>query len=419
MRGKLSAWILLLVISLSSGPAVAEVDQRPLNVEIKSAFPNLEWPEEVTGADSGVVKPLLPLDVMGARDGSGRLFVALQLGRIFHFENSSSASKVTKFLDISDRVHFNPNENEEGMLGIAFHPKFQENGQLFVYYTPKHQGGTDRSSVISRFRVSASDPTVADPASEEVLLTIPQPYWNHNGGTIVFGPDGFLYVGIGDGGLRNDPHSNGQNLQTLLGSIARIDVDGQTVLESGKALPYGIPADNPFVGKPSLARPEIWAYGLRNVWRMSFDRETQTCWAADVGQNKWEEINIISRGGNYGWNFREAGHAFGPGGGNQPPSELVEPIWEYGREFGKSITGGVVYRGKNVPELKGAYLYADYVSGHIWGLWYDEATEQVTANRTIREKGSPVMTFGEDDQGEVYFTSPRGAISTFASPSAN
>lgn len=244
-------------------------------------------------------------------------------------------------------------------------------------------------------------------------MTIEQPYWNHNGGTIVFGPDGYLYIGLGDGGRFNDPHMNGQNLMSLLGSILRIDVDGVTKRKKGKSLPYAIPQDNPFVGQRRHARAEIWAYGLRNVWRMSFDRETGTCWAADVGQDSWEEINIIRGGGNYGWNLREGKHSFGPAG-SPARDGLVEPIWEYGRDYGKSITGGFVYRGTKVPELQGAYLYADYVSGHIWALWYDASSQQVLANRTIRESGSPVMTFGEDDQGEVYFTSPRGEISTFA-----
>ena len=297
MQRTLTGLMLFLAIGSISDFAVGEVDQRPLKVEIQPAFPNLEWPDEVTGADSGAVKPLLPLDVMGAGDGSNRLFVALQLGRIFYFDNSPSTTAVTKFLDISENVQFNPNQNEEGMLGLAFHPKFKENGQFFLYYTPKHNDGEDRRSVVSRFQVSASDPTKADPESEEVLLTIPQPYWNHNGGTIVFGPDGFLYVAIGDGGLANDPHMNGQNRQTLLGSIARIDVDGQTAMPSGATLPYRIPDDNPFVSTPADARPEIWAYGLRNVWRMSFDRETGI--AGRLGQNKWEEINIITRGGNF------------------------------------------------------------------------------------------------------------------------
>ncbi len=405
------------LLLLSATHAVAEVDQRPLDVQVVPAFTDLEWPDSLTGADSGTAKPLLPLALTGAGDGSNRVFVTTQYGRILSFDNDPATKQISTFLDINDRVRFDPNQNEEGLLGLAFHPNFKDNGQFFVFYTPTLTDGSERRSVISRFRVAADNPNRGDPESEEVLMVIPQPYWNHNGGTIVFGPDGYLYVGLGDGGFANDPHMNGQNLQSLLGSILRIDVDRTTQQKKGEDLPYGIPSDNPFVGHGRLARPEIWAYGLRNVWRMSFDHETGICWAADVGQNLWEEINLIERGGNYGWNLREAGHAFGPGG-SQSREELIEPIWEYGREFGKSITGGFVYRGKKVPELQGAYLYADYVSGHIWALWYDHSTKQVTANRTIREKGSPVMTFGEDDQGEIYFTSPQGSIDTFASPGA-
>lgn len=408
---------LIFALTFSTVGIAADVDQRPLDVRTVRAFPNLQWPDSLTGADSGVAKPLLPLAVTGAADGSNRVFVTTQYGRIFSLENSQAAKQVDPFLDISDRVRFDPNQNEEGLLGLAFHPQFKENGQLFVYYTPKHKGGADRRSVISRFQVDQSNSSLADPASEKVIMEIDQPFWNHNGGTIVFGPDGYLYVGLGDGGKANDPHMNGQNLQTLLGSILRIDVDRTTKRKQGGDLAYGIPADNPFTANSRLARPEIWAYGLRNVWRMSFDRETGLLWAADVGQNSWEEINIIQRGGNYGWNLREAKHTFGPGG-SDPREDLVEPIWEYGRKYGKSITGGFVYRGSKVPELAGAYLYADYVSGHIWALWYDPSTKQVTANRTIREQGSPVMTFGEDDNGEVYFTSPQGVIETFASPTS-
>lgn len=408
--------VCLFSVALSgANSAQAEVDQSPLAIDIVPAFPQLQWPDWLTGADSGRVKQLLPLALTGANDGSGRMFVVTQYGRIFSFDNSPEASELNTFLDINERVRFEANENEEGLLGLAFHPKFAENGQFFVYYTPRRTDASERRSVISRFHVSQANPNQADPESEEVLMTISQPYWNHNGGTIVFGPDGYLYVGLGDGGKFNDPHMHGQNLQSLLGSILRIDVDGTTQRRNGGDLAYAIPSDNPFANRPNFARPEIWAYGLRNVWRMSFDRETGTCWAADVGQNSWEEINIIRPGGNYGWNLREAKHSFGPWG-SEPREDLVEPIWEYGRKYGKSITGGFVYRGKRVPELYGAYLYADYVSGHIWALWYDESEGRVVANRTLREQGSPVMTFGEDDEGEVYFSSPLGEISKFVSP---
>ena len=404
----------LILILLSPGDTLwAEVDQRPLEIQIQPAFPNLEWPDWLTGAEEGLSRKLWPIVVTGAGDDSNRLFVVSQYGTVHTFENSSDATKVSTFLDIRDRVAYNPNENEEGFLGMAFHPRFAENGQVFVYYTRKHDGKQPRESVISRFRLATSSRNKIDPASEEVLLVVPQPFWNHNGGTLRFGPDGFLYIALGDGGLANDPHMNAQNLQTLLGAILRIDVDHQD-----QGLAYAIPKDNPFANQKGLARGEIWAYGRRNVWRGSFDRETGTCWAADVGQNLWEEIDIIRRGGNFGWNLREAKHPFGPGG-FEPCPELIEPIWEYGRDLGKSITGGCVYRGTQVPELVGAYLYADYVSGRIWALWYDEETQTVTANRLLREQGAPIITFGEDDQGEVYFTSPQGDILKFVSPAGN
>ncbi|MCA9091688.1 MAG: PQQ-dependent sugar dehydrogenase, partial [Planctomycetaceae bacterium] len=209
---------------------------------------------------------------------------------------------------------------------------------------------------------------------------IPQPYWNHNGGTIVFGPDGYLYIGLGDGGLGNDPHNNGQNLQTWLGSILRIDVDRPTDKRA-----YGIPSDNPFLGQDQLARPEIWAYGFRNVWRIAFDRETHLLWAADVGQNLWEEIDIVHRGGNYGWNLREGQHQFSPQGVSAN-SRLVEPIFEYHHDIGKSITGGTVYRGKQIPALVGKYVYADYVTGFVWALDYDQSTQKVLGNHVVAEK---------------------------------
>jgi quinoprotein glucose dehydrogenase len=271
--------------------------------------------------------------------------------------------------------------------------------------------------VISRFTVSKEDPNRADENSEQEIMRIPQPYWNHNGGTIVFGPDGYLYVGLGDGGSGNDPDGNGQNLTTVLGSILRIDVDRT---ESGKA--YAIPADNPFIdrkivvnrqGKTVNARPEIYAYGLRNVWRMAFDRESGQLWAGDVGQNLWEEINVITKGGNYGWNIREATHWFRPDGNDTQREGLIDPVWEYHHDIGKSITGGCVYRGTEVPELVGKYVYADYVSGLLWALEHDGS--KAVANYSLTGDKLPVMSFGEDESGEVYFTTTFGQLYKFKS----
>lgn len=402
--------ILLLSIHLLPAPAQAEVDESKLDLRVIEAFPKLQWPDDVTGADQGLARDPRPIVITGAGDGSNRIFVATQYGTIHYFDNDPNAEEMALFLDIRDRqLPFNGKQNEEGFLGLALHPEFEQNGQFFVYYTSQEKSDGKNVSYVSRFNCPGNDRSKADPQSEEVLMRIPQPFWNHNGGTIVFGPDGYLYVGLGDGGAANDPNMNGQNLQTWLGSILRIDVDQR----QGNR-PYGIPEDNPYVGMEKYARPEIWANGIRNVWRMSFDRETGTCWAGDVGQDLWEEIDIIVGGGNYGWNHREAMHGFAAQD-FQPSENLIDPIWEYHHDVGKSITGGHVYRGKRTPELVGGYVYADYVTGQVWGLWYDHDAEQVTANRTILPSGPPVITFGEDDKGEIYFSSER-QIFTFARP---
>lgn len=403
--------LLALLTHVCTTSLAEEVDTSPLKIEIVAAFPDLKWPDWLTGADEGVNREVLPVVLTGAKDGSNRVFIASQHGSIHVMPNDSKCKEVATFLDIRDRVNYNPNQNEEGLLGLAFHPNYKSNGYFYVYYTEEPGDSESHTSVISRFTRSKSDPQKADPESEHEILRIPQPFWNHNGGTIEFGPDGYLYIGLGDGGAGNDPLMNGQNLQSLLGSLLRIDVDNKD-----EGLEYAIPKDNPFVNADKkMACKEIWAYGFRNIWRHSFDRKTGTCWAADVGQNIWEEINIVQRGGNYGWNLREGQHSFGPGG-TEKQDRLVEPIWEYHHDVGKSITGGSVYRGKRTLELQGAYLYADYVSGHVWALWYDESSSQVTANRMLRKGGIPVITFGEDDQGEIYFTTRQGDILTFKSP---
>ena len=297
--------------------------------------------------------------------------------------------------------------NEEGLLGLAFHPKFPGNGKFYIYYSQQ----SPRRSVVSEFQISKSDPNRADFASERILLTIPQPYANHNGGCMVFGPDGFLYISLGDGGAANDPHENGQNLKTLLGKILRVDVDSRSA-----GLPYGIPRDNPFVGRTAGEREEIWAYGLRNVWRFSFDRTTGALWAGDVGQNKFEEVDVIVRGGNYGWNWREAFHPFKTNGAPPVDAKFISPVIEYPHlalydtntthSPGLSITGGYVYRGRKLAALQGAYVYADFAAGTIWALRRDDqgrVTESWPLYRT--PKGSltkSVASFGEDQAGELY-----------------
>jgi glucose/arabinose dehydrogenase len=243
--------------------------------------------------------------------------------------------------------------------------------------------------------VSKDNPNQADLASEEELLRIKHKYWNHDGGTLNFGPDGMLYIVLGDGGSANDPDDHGQKMNTLLGKILRIDVNNKS-----DGLKYAIPADNPFVGQEG-ARGEIFALGVRNPWRFSFDRKTGQGWFADVGQNLWEEINLLAKGANYGWRRRESLHPFGMDGVGSPTG-FTEPIWEYHHDVGKSITGGHVYRGKQLPELEGYYLYADYVSGKLWALKYDDQKKRVVANRPIQSKNLPIMSFGEDEDGEVY-----------------
>jgi glucose/arabinose dehydrogenase len=396
-----------LNLACTSAQDASNVDQRPLEVSTAPAFPKLRWPDWLTGADAGLAQEPRPLIITGAGDGTNRIFVATQPGTIHVFPNDPDVEQMETFLDLRDRIHYRvPQENEEGFLGLAFHPDYEENGEFFVYYTYDYPTERERKSIISRFRVEKNDPNRADPGSEEVIMEIPQPYWNHDGGTLVFGPDGYLYIGLGDGGSARDPHGHGQNLGTLLGSILRIDVDHR---DEGRA--YAIPKDNPFVDREG-ARGEIWCYGIRNVWRIAFDRETGDLWAGDVGQDIWEEIDIIVKGGNYGWNLREGMHRFGRSG-SEPRPDLIEPIWEYHHDVGKSITGGNVYRGKLVPELVGAYLYADYTTGQIWALWYDKVSQRVTANRTIVASGAPVTTFGEDDAGETYYATQEGGLWRF------
>ena len=369
----------------------AEVDETPLAVKTEVAFPNLKpnaWLNESdTGRGPSEVRPIV---LTHAGDGSNRVFIATQHGVIHALANDPKTTEAPVFLDIRDRVQYDDRQNEEGFLGLAFHPKFKDNGEVFVFYTPKKGKGTN---VVSRFRTGKDGK--GDPASEEVLYTFKKPFWNHDGGTICFGPDGMLYITHGDGGQGGDPYDNGQKMTSPLGKILRIDVNAKA---DGK--PYAIPKDNPFAdGKDGL--PEIWASGLRNVWRMSFDRKTGQLWAADVGQNLYEEINVVVKGGNYGWNRREGFHPFGPRGVGTNKG-MIDPVWEYHHDVGKSITGGHVYRGKKVPELDGHYLYGDYVTTKIWALKADDKTGRAVANRPIPDQKKPILSFGEDEAGEVY-----------------
>jgi glucose/arabinose dehydrogenase len=291
----------------------------------------------------------------------------------------------TPFLDLGGRVS---SGSEQGLLGLAFDPDYLTNGRFVVHYTDL-AGNT----VLSRFLVS-SDPDLAEPASEEVILAATQPASNHNGGQVAFGPDGFLYLGLGDGGSSGDSEGHGQSLSDLLGSILRIDV------RNGD--PYTIPADNPFVGDPT-ARPEVWSYGLRNPWRFSFDRSTGLLWIADVGQNAYEEVNRVDpaadAGANLGWKVMEASHCFETS--ECSTDGLTLPVAEYGRDLGCSVTGGYVYRGEAIPDLRGWYLFSDYCTGLLFGI--PSNAEGVVAPRVLLETGANVSAFGEDADGELYF----------------
>jgi glucose/arabinose dehydrogenase len=368
-----------------------EVDDSPLAIRTEPALENVEWAGWDPDSGDGRIATFRPILLTHAGDGSNRVFVPTQEG-VVHVLSGQEATKSSIFLDLSSRVRYTEKQYEEGFLGLAFHPKFESNGEFFVFYTDVDARLTN---VVSRFRVSKDDSNRADPTSEEVLIRFKKPYWNHDGGTILFGPDGYLYVAHGDGGAANDPHDNGQNLNSILGKVLRLDVDGKEGERN-----YAIPKDNPFVRQRG-ARPEVWAYGLRNVWRMSFDRQTGRLWAADVGQNLYEEIDILEAGGNFGWNRREGLHPFGRKGVDAQ-KDPIDPIWEYRHDIGKSMTGGVVYRGQRLPELDGAYLYGDYVSSRIWALWFDESKGRVVANREIQGPGLPLPTFGEDEAGEPY-----------------
>ncbi|MBE0644740.1 MAG: PQQ-dependent sugar dehydrogenase [Bacteroidetes bacterium] len=342
-----------------------------------------------------------PVDLQQPGDGSGRLFIVEQEGLIRVFMNDAASPSAEVFLDIRDRV--NDGGNEQGLLGLAFHPSFETNGLFFVNYTASNPDRT----VIARYMVSATDPMKADPSSELVILTFPQPYTNHNGGQIAFGPDGSLYIGTGDGGSGGDPQNNAQNRSVLLGKMLRIDVDNP---QDGKN--YGIPFDNPFVGNTEGFAEEIYAWGLRNPWRFSFDPAFGRLWAGDVGQSRFEEVNIIEKGKNYGWRVMEGFACYNPQTGCDETG-LTKPVLEYGRSDGASITGGHVYRGNRVPELTGKYIYADFVTGRIWGLTYNGPVD--FSNELLLNSGKNIAAFGVDAQGELLICSFDGAIYRFAS----
>ncbi len=342
-----------------------------------------------------------PLYLTHAGDGSDRIFVVGKKGRIKVMPNRDDAV-ATEFLDLRDRVN---DGGDGGLVGMAFHPEHGTNGLFYVFYTH----GTESSqgvfiSRVSEFRVSA-DPNVADAASERLVWEEWQPATNHNGGQLAFGPDNMLYIGLGDGGDSNDRFQNGQDPTTWLAAILRIDVDART-----GDLPYGIPPDNPFVGNSQDWREEIWAYGLRIPWRFSFDRKSGLLWAGDVGQGLWEEIDIVEKGANYGWNTMEGAHCFSPPT-DCDPTGLAMPVLDYGRSEGYSVTGGYVYRGARLGGLYGVYIYGDFVKKRIWGLRYEEG--EVLSNDLIATCPSSISSFGEDESGEVYIVGFEGPIYVF------
>jgi glucose/arabinose dehydrogenase len=330
-----------------------------------------------TPVATGIASPTV---ITNAGDGSGRLFLVEQTGTIRIVRNGVLLP--APFLNISDRLI---SGGERGLLGLAFPPGFSGKGYFYVNYTRS----PDAATVVSRFFVSPADPDAALTTGEEIILTQAQPFANHNGGQLAFGPDGFLYVGLGDGGSGGDPQGNGQNPATLLGKLLRIDVEAGTA-------PYAIPAGNPFAN-------EIWASGLRNPWRFSFDRLTGDLFLADVGQNIWEEINFqaagAAGGANYGWNIFEGPDCFSPAVGCVEPSAYSAPVAFYNHDLGCSVTGGHVYRGPGNPGLQGVYLFGDFCSGRLWSL---RPTVTSWSMELLTQTNFSISTFGEDEQGALY-----------------
>jgi quinoprotein glucose dehydrogenase len=385
------AALLLVALQAASIPDVGYED----------AFPGLKF-ERIVG-------------IAAPPDGTKRLYFIEQFqGKVLLLADGVGSKEAKVVLDIEPKVR--RRGNEEGLLGFAFHPKFKENRKVYLQYStsnlpkdPKNVEG--RRNVLSEFTADAAGTSI-DPKSEKILLEIPQPFENHNGGVIQFGHDGYLYLGLGDGGAANDPHGNGQNRMSLLGKFLRIDVD-----KPSGGLAYGIPKDNPFVGNAAY-RPEIWSLGWRNPWGFHFDRKTGELWSGDVGQELWEEICVVVKGGNYGWNVRESFHEFKatkpPVQGKAPPDAgpFTDPVVEHDHVAAKSITGGCVYRGKAQPKLDGVYFYGDFVTGNMWGLKWDG--KKMTANKLLfTHPGKQIAIFGEDADGEVLWSSFDGKVYRF------
>jgi len=383
-------WIVGILLVLLTLPAVAQETTEEIVITRDSAPESSSI--QLTPVVSGLNRPLY---VTNAGDGSNRLFVLEQSGNIWVIEEGEQLEQ--PFLNVSDLISpsaIGSGYSEQGLLGIAFHPDYENNGFFFINYTD--QSG---DTVVARYSVSLSNPNIADANSAETIFQISQPFGNHNGGHMEFGPDGYLYISLGDGGSANDPLGAGQNPQLLLGSILRLDIDGD--------LPYSIPEDNPFVGDDAGA-DEVWAYGLRNVWRFSFDADTGDMYLADVGQNQWEEVNFQpadSTGGeNYGWNVWEATHSFAGG----TAEGHVLPFAEYNHSVGCSVTGGYVYRGDAIPELEAVYLFSDYCSGRVWASYRDDSMQWNT--NEFLQTGMQVSSFGTDEANELYLIDYSGVL---------
>jgi len=370
---------LVAAVAISRAVAAAE----PCHETSTTGFPAVVLKEVAAGLAQ-------PVHISAAPGMPGRLYIVEQDGRI-RITEKGKVSKVP-FLDLADRVE---SGGEQGLLSIAFHPRYQENHEFFVNYTARDAGGLHTR--ISRFRATNSD--TADAASELVLIRIPQPYSNHNGGQIVFGPDGYLYVGMGDGGSANDPQRHAQNPDSLLGKMLRIDVDHP---KSGSG--YSVPKDNPFVIKAGY-RPEIWAIGMRNPWRFSFDARTGSLWLADVGQDRIEEIDIVRKGGNYGWPIMEGDLCNSALAARCNSSGLIDPVFTYRHPEGFSITGGFVYRGQKISRLCGAYIYADYVTQKIWAIRVRE--DKVVEHALLVSRRGAISSFGQDLELELYVADHR------------
>jgi glucose/arabinose dehydrogenase len=354
-------------------------------------------PPPPSGTPSIAVSPFVsgltnPVDFQTPDDGSGRIFIVQQTGTIRIISGGSLLA--SPFLDISSKVNFDG--AEQGLLGLAFHPNYSSNRLFYVDYD--RLSGAQMQTVIAEYKLTA-DPNVADVATERILLTVDQPSPNHKGGQVAFGPDGFLYIAFGDGGPEDDPLGNGQNRQTLLGKIARIDVD-----HADTGLQYAIPPDNPFIG--TTDRGEIWAYGFRNPWRFSFDKSTGRLFVADVGQDKYEEVDLVQKGLNYGWNIMEGAHCFNPATGCDMTG-LTLPIAEYAHSEGVTVIGGYVYHGTSISGLAGAYVFGDFSNGKIWELTESSGTWTRTL---LLSSGHNFSCFGQDAAGELYIVDYAGSV---------